>query len=87
MQLFHENIDIFFQEKLEDWLQKAKKLLQDEINNTSKNFDFCSRMWSLPFLNAIDWQLYSCINIETCIPGYLCDSAAMKMVVLHLLFS
>ncbi|PKI68716.1 hypothetical protein CRG98_010773 [Punica granatum] len=35
-------ITIYLKEKLEDWLQKGKKLLQDEINKTSKNFDFCS---------------------------------------------
>ncbi|KAH7548602.1 hypothetical protein JRO89_XS14G0177900 [Xanthoceras sorbifolium] len=35
-------ITIYLKEKLEDWLQKAKKLLQDEIDKESKNFDFFS---------------------------------------------
>ncbi|KAG6650617.1 DNA-directed RNA polymerase I subunit 2 isoform X1 [Carya illinoinensis] len=35
-------ITIYLKEKLEDWLRRAKKLLQDEINNKSKNFDFCN---------------------------------------------
>ncbi|VVA32071.1 PREDICTED: DNA-directed RNA polymerase [Prunus dulcis] len=35
-------ITIYLKEKLEDWLQRAKKLLQDQINNKSKTFDFCS---------------------------------------------
>ncbi|MBA0600286.1 hypothetical protein Gorai_006479, partial [Gossypium raimondii] len=29
-------------EKLEDWLRKGKKLVEDKINNNSQNFDFCS---------------------------------------------
>ncbi|XP_062174950.1 DNA-directed RNA polymerase I subunit 2 [Alnus glutinosa] len=33
-------ITIYLKEKLEDWLRKGKKLLQDEINNKSKYFDF-----------------------------------------------
>ncbi|XP_024031416.1 DNA-directed RNA polymerase I subunit 2 [Morus notabilis] len=35
-------IAIYLKEKLEDWLSKAKKLLQDEITNKGKSFDFCS---------------------------------------------
>ncbi|KAG7020194.1 DNA-directed RNA polymerase I subunit 2 [Cucurbita argyrosperma subsp. argyrosperma] len=35
-------ITIYMKEKLEDWLQKVKKLLQDELSDSSKNFDFCS---------------------------------------------
>ncbi|XP_075644883.1 DNA-directed RNA polymerase I subunit 2 [Castanea sativa] len=46
-------ITIYLKEKLEDWLRKAKKSLQDEINkksninnkgsnNKNKSFDFCS---------------------------------------------
>ncbi|KAJ7982372.1 DNA-directed RNA polymerase subunit beta [Quillaja saponaria] len=35
-------ITLYLKEKLEDWLQKAKKLLQDDITNKSKIFDFCS---------------------------------------------
>ncbi|KAI3416630.1 uncharacterized protein J3R85_015253 [Psidium guajava] len=35
-------IAIYLKDKLEDWLQKAKKLLQDEMKNKGKNFDFSS---------------------------------------------
>ncbi|KAK6233604.1 hypothetical protein QUC31_006010 [Theobroma cacao] len=35
-------ITIYLKEKLEDWLRKGKKLIEDAINNKSKNFDFCS---------------------------------------------
>ncbi|GLT64966.1 hypothetical protein SLA2020_374250 [Shorea laevis] len=35
-------ITIYLKEKLEDWLHKSKELLQDEINNTSKQFNFFS---------------------------------------------
>ncbi|KAA0064805.1 DNA-directed RNA polymerase I subunit 2 [Cucumis melo var. makuwa] len=35
-------ITLYLKEKLEDWLQKSKKLLEDEISNPSKNFEFCS---------------------------------------------
>lgn len=33
-------IIIYLKEKLQEWLQKAKRLLDDEINNESKTFDF-----------------------------------------------
>ncbi|XP_027354375.1 DNA-directed RNA polymerase I subunit 2 isoform X2 [Abrus precatorius] len=33
-------ITLYLKEKLEDWLQKGKKLLLDEINKQSKKFDF-----------------------------------------------
>ncbi|MED6173334.1 DNA-directed RNA polymerase I subunit RPA2 [Stylosanthes scabra] len=32
-------ITLYLKEKLEDWLQKGKRLVQDEIKQTSKNFD------------------------------------------------
>ncbi|XAR63561.1 DNA-directed RNA polymerase [Bertholletia excelsa] len=32
-------IAIYLKEKLQDWLQRARRLLQDEINSKSKNFD------------------------------------------------
>ncbi|KAK9284078.1 hypothetical protein L1049_012338 [Liquidambar formosana] len=35
-------ITIYLKEKLQEWLDKAKRLLQDQINNKSKNFDFRS---------------------------------------------
>ncbi|CAL9001357.1 unnamed protein product [Prunus brigantina] len=35
-------ITIYLKEKLEGWLQKTKRLLEDEINKKSKNFDLCS---------------------------------------------
>ncbi|XVF00183.1 hypothetical protein REPUB_Repub03eG0263200 [Reevesia pubescens] len=35
-------ITIYLKEKLEDWLRKGKKLIEDMINEKSKNFDFCS---------------------------------------------
>ncbi|KAK1420343.1 hypothetical protein QVD17_21860 [Tagetes erecta] len=35
-------ITIYIKERLQDWLVKAKRLLQDEVNNTKKNFDFGS---------------------------------------------
>ncbi|KAB2010197.1 hypothetical protein ES319_D10G221000v1 [Gossypium barbadense] len=35
-------ITIYLKEKLEDWLRKGKKLVEDKINNNSQNFDFCS---------------------------------------------
>ncbi|GKV39647.1 hypothetical protein SLEP1_g47390 [Rubroshorea leprosula] len=35
-------ITIYLKEKLEDWLRKSKRLLEDEINNTKKQFDFFS---------------------------------------------
>ncbi|KAH9669887.1 DNA-directed RNA polymerase I subunit 2 [Citrus sinensis] len=33
-------ITIYLKEKLEDWLRKGKKLIQDEIENNGKKFDF-----------------------------------------------
>lgn len=33
-------ITVYLKEKLEDWLHKTKRLLQDEINNQSKDFKF-----------------------------------------------
>lgn len=35
-------ITIYLKEKLEDWLRKGKKLVEDKINNNGQNFDFCS---------------------------------------------
>ncbi|KAF7836196.1 DNA-directed RNA polymerase I subunit 2 [Senna tora] len=35
-------ITIYLKEKLEEWLQKGIKLIQDEISDDSKKFDFCS---------------------------------------------
>ncbi|KAJ0045240.1 hypothetical protein Pint_06132 [Pistacia integerrima] len=35
-------ITIYLKEKIEDWLQKARKLLQDELEKGSKTFDFFS---------------------------------------------
>ncbi|XP_057512006.1 DNA-directed RNA polymerase I subunit 2 isoform X1 [Actinidia eriantha] len=35
-------ITIYLKEKLQDWLQRARRLLQDEIDNKSKSFDFSS---------------------------------------------
>ncbi|KAK2634349.1 hypothetical protein Ddye_029141 [Dipteronia dyeriana] len=35
-------ITVYLKEKLEDWLQKAKKLIKDETDKESKNFDFFS---------------------------------------------
>ncbi|KAK4802063.1 hypothetical protein SAY86_000266 [Trapa natans] len=35
-------ITIYLKEKLDEWLHKAKKLIIDEINSTTKKFDFCS---------------------------------------------
>lgn len=35
-------IAIYLKEKLQDWLRRAKQLLEDEINNKSKSFEFCS---------------------------------------------
>ncbi|KAJ4715653.1 DNA-directed RNA polymerase subunit beta [Melia azedarach] len=35
-------ITIYLKEKLEDWLQKGRKLLQDEIEKKSQTFDFFS---------------------------------------------
>ncbi|XP_052192678.1 DNA-directed RNA polymerase I subunit 2-like [Diospyros lotus] len=35
-------INILLKDKLQDWLQRARRLLQDEIDNKSKNFDFNS---------------------------------------------
>ncbi|KAL9459147.1 hypothetical protein AB3S75_002522 [Citrus x aurantiifolia] len=33
-------ITVYLKEKLEDWLRKGKKLIQDEIENNGKKFDF-----------------------------------------------
>ncbi|KAI9111297.1 hypothetical protein K1719_017709 [Acacia pycnantha] len=35
-------ITIYLKEKLEDWLQKGKKLLEEELQDKSDKFDFCS---------------------------------------------
>ncbi|XP_015878970.3 DNA-directed RNA polymerase I subunit 2 [Ziziphus jujuba] len=35
-------ITIYLKEKVEDWLNKFKSLIQDQINDKSKNFDLCS---------------------------------------------
>ncbi|KAL5564528.1 hypothetical protein UlMin_027692, partial [Ulmus minor] len=35
-------IAIYLKEKFEDWLRKAKKLIQDELNNEKKDFDLCN---------------------------------------------
>ncbi|XP_057976334.1 DNA-directed RNA polymerase I subunit 2 isoform X2 [Malania oleifera] len=35
-------ITIYLKEKLQEWLHKARRLIQDEINNKSKNFEFSS---------------------------------------------
>ncbi|KAI3781002.1 hypothetical protein L2E82_11000 [Cichorium intybus] len=35
-------VTIYIKEKLQEWLLKSKKLLQDEVNNRKKNFEFGS---------------------------------------------
>lgn len=57
-----------FQEKLQDWLRRAKQLLEDEINNKSKSFEFCSCMFKHSYfifihvLASCCSQLYMLLN-------------------------
>lgn len=55
------------QEKLQEWLLKAKRTLQDEVENKTKKFELSSCMLHFPF-NFVVWK-FSCgyIDIYDCI--------------------